>query len=436
MEMDAEKLILKLFKTFSLEATRKRPLVAYHHVQQRTCHALGISKHCLDRLLKKEDTEENSMAETSGAVTKSRSAMGLPDSFDTNIIHRTTLSMLSANKTVTLKNLKDHVVEAGIQISKYTLWKTLHKLGFHYGRPDTDNKQTLIERCDLAMKRCTFLRKIREFWQQQKPVFDLDETWVDTHTYPAKQWVAPEGQQGRKLPISRGQRFVVLHCGSQETGFVEGCDLVFLSKANDGRDYHSEMNGRIFENWVKDQLTPALPSHSVVVMDNASYHSVQVEGSKAPTSATRKQEMVNWLEEKGISVDPTLKKPQVYELIKAHKGQMTPTYSVDAFLAAKGHHVLRLPPYHCELNPIELIWGELKQFIAASNHTFKQQDVRELINRGFQKITKESWRKACQHVLKIEEEWWKRDNIQAKTVQPVVIHISDDDDDDTDNDDE
>ena len=44
------------------------------------------------------------------------------------------------------------------------------------------------------------------------------------------------------------------------------------------------MNSIIFNKWVEEQLVPALPPKSLVVMD----HSVIKEGTKAPTSATRK----------------------------------------------------------------------------------------------------------------------------------------------------
>jgi hypothetical protein len=34
-----------------------------------------------------------------------------------------------------------------------------------------------------------------------------------------------------------------------------------------------------------------------------------------------------------------------------------PVHKIDEFLRGKGHDVLRLPPYHCEFNPIEMEWG-------------------------------------------------------------------------------
>jgi transposase len=55
---------------------------------------------------------------------------------------------------------------------------------------------------------------------------------------------------------------------------INRCDLVFLAKAKDG-DYHQEMNGPTFLNWLENQLMPALKSQSVIVLDNASYHNIK-----------------------------------------------------------------------------------------------------------------------------------------------------------------
>ena len=67
----------------------------------------------------------------------------------------------------------------------------------------------------------------------------------------------------------------------------------------------------------------------------------------------------------------------LYELIKLHKPD--PVYKVDEFLKRHGHLALRLPPYHCDLNPIELIWGDLKCGVARDNTTFKVTDVKKLV---------------------------------------------------------
>ncbi|CAG2202885.1 unnamed protein product [Mytilus edulis] len=146
-------------------------------------------------------------------------------------------------------------------------------------------------------------------------------------------------------------------------------------------------------------------------MDNASYHSVRVEGTKPPTSNSRKGDMVDFLNKLGVEFDMKKTKPKIYEIIKSKK--IDPVYKVDEFLKKKGHEVLRLPPYHCEFNPIELIWGNLKGFVGQENSTFKQNDVKSLIQKGFEQINSTTWFNSCNHVKNnIEPKYWQKDAIQ------------------------
>jgi len=62
-----------------------------------------------------------------------------------------------------------------------------------------------------------------------------------------------------------------------------------------------------------------------------------------------------------------------------------------------GHEVVRLPPYHCQYNPIELIWAQVKNDVAGKNHTFKIADVEILVNNALDSITKEVWTKCGEH---------------------------------------
>ncbi|XP_071132930.1 uncharacterized protein [Mytilus edulis] len=199
------------------------------------------------------------------------------------------------------------------------------------------NRKGLVERIDIINQRIQFLRTIKIKREKGYTPIYLDETWVDTNHTTSHQWTSPDESQNRKIPLGKGQRFVVLHAGC-ETGFLKGCDLVFKGMSTDGRDYHTEMNGKVFEQWVDKQLVPALPPKSLIVMDNASYHSVRVDGTKAPTSNSQKV----FLNEHGLKFDSKFTKPKLYEIIKSKK--IAPVYKVDEFLKKKGHDVLRLPP--------------------------------------------------------------------------------------------
>ena len=66
---------------------------------------------------------------------------------------------------------------------------------------------------------------------------------------------------------------------------MNSADLVFQSKKATG-DYHDEMKATHFEEWFHDSLLPNLQSNSLIVIDNAPYHSRKHE--TVPTmSSTR-----------------------------------------------------------------------------------------------------------------------------------------------------
>jgi transposase len=44
---------------------------------------------------------------------------------------------------------------------------------------------------------------------------------------------------------------------------------------------------------------------------------------------------------------------------------------IDDMTKAMGHSVLRLPPYRCELNPIELVWVQIKHSVSVNSTQFK-----------------------------------------------------------------
>ncbi|CAK1602159.1 unnamed protein product [Parnassius mnemosyne] len=55
-------------------------------------------------------------------------------------------------------------------------------------------------------------------------------------------------------------------------------------------------------------------------------------------------------------------------------------YVIDELAKKYGVEVLRLSPYHYELNPIELIWTDVKGHVARNNTTFKFEKVKALLS--------------------------------------------------------
>lgn len=140
-----------------------------------------------------------------------------------------------------------------------------------------------------------------------------------------------------------------------------------LSRKNTA-DYHDEMNGNSFRDWLISVL-PRLEDNAVIVLDNAPYHSVKTE--RCPTTNWRKADIVQWLESKGEVVDSSMIILELLAIVKRLKPKYS-KYIIDKMVREHNKTILQLPPYHCELNSIELYiaWSIVKNHVKANNTTF------------------------------------------------------------------
>jgi transposase len=84
---------------------------------------------------------------------------------------------------------------------------------------------------------------------------------------------------------------------------------------------------------------------------------------------------------------------------------------VDKMAEQSGVTVCRLPPYHCELNPIELVWSQINRHIAVYNTQFKASFMNNLIDNEFDAVSDNQWANYFKHVEHIEQEMLKADNL-------------------------
>lgn len=141
-----------------------------------------------------------------------------------------------------------------------------------------------------------------------------------------------------------------------------------------------------------------------------------------------KNEIANWLKQKGFNADSSYLKKELLYIVKQEKGNYD-KYVIDEMAKKENKTVLRLPPYHCELNPIELIWAQVKNHVAANNTTFKLADVKRLLEEGVEKVTEEDWKKCTEHVKKEEAKLWELDNLIEGMEEsgPLIINVGNDD---------
>ncbi|XP_026746152.1 uncharacterized protein LOC113507498 [Trichoplusia ni] len=121
-------------------------------------------------------------------------------------------------------------------------------------------------------------------------------------------------------------------------------------------------------------------------------------------------------------------KAELIEIVKSHKSNYE-RYAVEELAAEYGVTILRLPPYHCELNPIELVWAQTKGYVARNNKTFKIKDVKKLFEEGVKEVTPENWRQCINHTIKVEDKMCQLDHIIDECVDSFIINVTDSDSD-------
>jgi transposase len=84
---------------------------------------------------------------------------------------------------------------------------------------------------------------------------------------------------------------------------------------------------------------------------------------------------------------------------------------VDEMILNAGHIPLRLTPYHCELNPIELVWAQLKKIIAKHNFNNNSIEFKNPISKAFLEIDSNFCLNCIKHVVNIESQFWINDKI-------------------------
>jgi transposase len=202
---------------------------------------------------------------------------------------------------------------------------------------------------------------------------------------------------------SKGKRIIILHAGGTDGWASNALLLSAKNIQNCSADYHSDMNSTLFETWFQQQLLPHLPPNSVIVMDNARYHSKLVY--KKPSKATKKQEIIDFMITNNINIpDGKITKDTLLQVI--NNLEIPRQYRVDEIAKSNGHTVLRLPPYYCVLNPIELIWATLKKSIRRKNTSPNiSVGVVDLIRNEVGNIKSHLWKSCINHVIAIENSY-------------------------------
>ena len=376
------------------------------------------------------------------------------DDFDQKALSRLVLSFYTRSPpqlpTLDLITEEAKEIPGFPQVSRSTIRKILMSQGFVYKQ--RSKKMNVFQREDIVAHRHRYLHAIQKYRDEGFQIYYQDETWVNANHTREYIWKYQDQllkgleaeygaaiQNGLKVPCGSGKRLIVNHIGSS-AGFVNNCQMVFKGEKGTA-DYHGEMNHFVFEEWWMTKVLPNVCNRSVIVIDNASYHSRTTDDSKRPTTAWKKAKLQEWLREKGISFKDKDTKPILMKL--AHNVFVEKKYCLEEMTSKfckdnkKEIHVLRLPVGHSDLNPIELIWAKVKNWIASKNVKFNLTAVRELTEKALADVTASDWQGCISNAKKVESDFRKADGAaETHTAEPLIICLSEADFESEDEDDD
>ena len=236
-----------------------------------------------------------------------------------------------------------------------------------------------------------------------RPEVYVDAAYVKKNHSNDLIWYGDDDGPWVPKPPGKGERLIIMHAMTKNGG-IPHAKLVFKSTRKTG-DYHGQMHHELFSKWLSEQGLPTMPKHSLILMDNAPYHNV-LSPHSAPTASGKKDQIRAWLLKNRIPVREDCLKAELLEILE--KVAPAPTYALDELASAQGHAIVRPPPYHPELQPMETCWAVVKNQIARKSKCTMAHLVEQL-DDAFDSVTAETCAGLIRKVREVEDKYWRED---------------------------
>ncbi|XP_046621295.1 uncharacterized protein LOC124305682 isoform X2 [Neodiprion virginianus] len=279
--------------------------------------------------------------------------------------------------------------------------KLLQKLNFYSIK--RRGISVLIEKEDLIVWRRNYLRTITQYRMEGRSIYYLDEMLVKV------------GDVQNKFSFNDTTSVILQHIGNA-AGFVPGALSCTESKKYPD-DYHGELYEHTFLNWFK-RVLPLLDENCVIVMDNDPPHCIKQE--LLPDTLWTKGAIIGWLQSKGAVVDYTMAKAELLHIVKLGKQKFN-RYAIEELANKANKTVLRLPPYHCELNPIEMAWSMMKVYVKTVDTSVIFKDMKAFLEHGVAQITAQHWNNFVKHAINEENKLWEIDDIADRVHDKIPL---------------
>lgn len=187
------------------------------------------------------------------------------------------------------------------------------------------------------------------------------------------------------------------------------------------------MNYKLFKIYFQNCVLPNLPPNSIVIIDNAKYHRCYPAGTLIPTSACNKSQLIEFLKSRNQEASMDEKKKKLLKRAKVFKDDIKT--EIQMITEAAGHQLLYLPPYHPEVNPIELAWSYVKRNVAEAASYNIDTICNDILPTAFSTLNTNTIQKFFSHV-KNNEEYYRVTTPKEK--QLIISQMNQDNNDSSD----
>ncbi|POM63235.1 hypothetical protein PHPALM_27483 [Phytophthora palmivora] len=233
------------------------------------------------------------------------------------------------------------------------------------------------------------------------PEVYLDESFCNANHVRDRTWLSSDNIRYNKS--GKGDRRGRTTYGKFVEGSIKCWNASKKPSKQDSDDYHGNFNSELFEKWFEELCINLDTNYGpcIIHMDGAGYHKRMT--NEMPTSKSLRQWLENYLSKiANLVYNRAANRKVLCSLVKLNKP--APEYAANTIATNYFHTLYYTPPYHPTLQPIELIWGLVKNRIA-SDPPKSGADAVEKVLVGLTEVKPAEWLVRFRHVQKIEDEY-------------------------------
>jgi hypothetical protein len=370
------------------------------------------------------------------------------------LIHELVHSQKEDGVSITSTVIKNELrINLDVDVSLRTVQRWMHQLGYVWKRKRyVGGMKPQARNVRIRQYVLEYAAALKEEQTGGAVIVYMDESYIHHHHATKFGWFHPKNHD--VVGDADGKRLIILHAMTDHgllalpdeaaTNWLSEvaltAELVFEEVLEDGQDdadYHNTITGAKFIAWLRNRLFPTFKKmypgkKMILVLDNASYHRPRDESWVSNSKSQSKHEVVHKLLDLGVpslTTVPAPGKPQ--NVIPAHKfaaavGAGGPSKEdliaavskwlddhpdhnrsvTEQLMSDEGYALVFTPPFCPEVQPIELLWSNIKRQVAEqSTHKRSISETREQTEYAFEGITKMFCNSIVKHCHDWIDEW-------------------------------